>query len=125
MILSTKCPNCSTQCPVKGNYSDRGEMAKKLGDEFEISCEECNRRSKVNVADIKAKESKIFKLVSLFTCLGLLGLFIIFGAPYILESLNHYFTVMACFVILSPIIIYIALMNGHRKSVSQFNRYRN
>lgn len=125
MILYTKCPNCSEQCTVKGSYSDRGEMAKKIGDTIDLTCEKCGRKSKVYVADVKAKTSNTFMIGSLIICLALIIFFSTYGSNILLASMNNYYTVTSWLLILSPAVVYVYLIDGHRKSVHQFNRYRN
>jgi|GEM_PF-3238670 len=125
MALNVKCPKCSQETSVKGSYNDRGEMAKKLGDEIDITCSHCLKKSMVNVADVRASESKAFKLTVLIACLALLLIFFVLGNPYLFASSNPYYVATSWFFFLSPVIIYTVLIRGHKKNVFQFNRYRN
>lgn len=82
MKLIVNCKDCRNKIKLKKSVNDRVELARAIGDEFKLKCEECLKENKYHVNDVKAKESK---LIAVFAFV-----IFIFGTGIIVYLLRDY-----------------------------------
>ena len=58
MKLFTNCNTCKQQVSIKSNASDRSELIKEKGEEFNIQCNDCSTTHSVHVNNVRAKMNK-------------------------------------------------------------------
>lgn len=84
MKLYTYCTKCKSEIGFNLRAKDRFTLAKKHGEEIQLTCNNCSSRKYYHVNDIKAEESKAVGMVSLFSFLTGTAVIFILLWPYFL-----------------------------------------
>ncbi len=114
MILSTNCNNCSGEIVIKPKFTDRLELSKEVGKEFELKCPSCNDQIKYHVDSVKAKIGN-FKFIILILILGLsILMFYFLWGTGIISTMS----------LIIPAGIYIVWYNEENKKVLIFNGHK-
>ena len=81
--LEYTCPSCNTRNKVSASFvSNRLDLAKKLGEEFEQRCTHCGANNLVHVDDVRAEKDWFFGVVLFLPVLAvILELLLIFVIP--------------------------------------------
>jgi len=82
MNLFTVCESCKEQSTIKSNATDRPELIKSKGEEFNYQCTNCLTTHKVHVNDVRAKMDNkvllrgiVISLVVTIVLLNFVGLY--------------------------------------------------
>jgi hypothetical protein len=124
MKLIVDCKNCRKQIRLKNTVNDRGELSRKIGKEFSISCKECLKESNYQVNDIRAKESKFIALSSLIIFTLGTGIIAYLLGEYLFIPNNPYNVLVIGGLLLIPSIVYMIMRKQEMDNVRRFNGYR-
>lgn len=122
MILFTKCRSCKNEIAIKSYATDRIDLAKDMGETFPIQCLGCLTTEKYHINDVRAKGTKIIKLIAFaITVLGTLAVGYFLGSYLLrLEKPN----VGLYFIFTFPSFLGFYLLKYDRDNVRRFNEYR-
>ena len=123
MKLIATCNHCSEKISLKNSVNDRAELAREIGETFQLTCEGCSTKNQYHINDIKAKENKIISVIAF-------GIFF-FGTAFIGYLLKNYlfmpnnpYNVLAIGgLLLIPSAVYGILTKQERDNARRFNRY--
>ena len=119
MRIYGRCKNCRADVSCSTSASTRIEFIKKHNEYKEIECQNCGTITKFHIDDLRARESKLAKIVAfLILVIGTPLTFVIFGLFY--TNFNVYAIVGGFFLI--PVIIYRFIQNQDQQRVLDFNR---
>ena len=59
MNLYTFCKSCKKEIQINSNAATRPDLQMEKGDEFLVTCQNCGKKEKKHVNDIKAEPNKI------------------------------------------------------------------
>ena len=113
MKLVTSCTDCKNQIKIPAfMISDRIELARKQGKEFEVRCMNCGQRKVTHVDDVKATKDLTIPLISIVSILLAVFLTIWFW--------NWGFISTASFII--PLLLISTTSKNERTKISLFNQ---
>lgn len=122
MKLTITCKNCKSENRLKRTATDRVELAKKYGKEFEIRCSKCSKKHTYHVNKVKASKNRFSFII------GLLGIILEIVILCTLLSIIKFQNVQAIFIYpvaltIIPLIFSVWFTN-EQKAVHSFNKYR-
>ncbi|MEM9848461.1 MAG: hypothetical protein AAF847_11265 [Bacteroidota bacterium] len=123
MKLIVNCKDCRNKIKLKKSVNDRVELARAIGDEFKLKCEECLKENKYHVNDVKAKESKLIAVFAFVIFIFGTGIIVYLLRDYLLMPNNPYNVLAIGGVILIPLFIYMILTKQDRDNARRFNQY--
>lgn len=102
------CKHCKKEIAIKSNATERPELQKEMGDEFEIKCPHCDRKNIFHVNDVSAEPNQMYSI------LGVIIAIIVTALLW-----NHYGAISSVSGLI-PILIY----RQQIASAKVFNSYR-
>jgi hypothetical protein len=123
MKLIINCKECRNKIKLKDSVNDRAELARKLGDEFNLRCEDCSKENKYHVNDVKAEESKLIVAIGLGVFVFGTGVIGYLLREYLFMSNNPYNVLSIGGLFLVPSVVYMILTKQERDNARRFNRY--
>ncbi len=101
------CESCHELNRIKSMATDRVELEKEMGENFQLNCSDCGKNQSIHINQVKAKPNKYITLLGVILGIALTVLFWNFG-----------FIAFASFGI--PILI----LRSQQKSSATFNSYK-
>jgi len=81
MRLSTVCNSCNERTSIKSKATDRPELIKDKGENFNIQCGNCNKNLTIHVNDVRAQpDVKILAFAGFVGILITIILWVLLGA---------------------------------------------
>lgn len=123
MKLIVKCKNCRNKIKLKNSVNDRIELAREIGIEFKIECEECLKEEKYHVNDVKARGSKLIALIAFGIFIFGTGIIGYILRDYLFMTNNPYNVLSIGGLLMVPYVVYMILTKQERDSARRFNGY--
>lgn len=124
MRLYTNCINCKSEINFRNTASDRFVLAKRRGEQVKLNCESCGTTKEYHVNDLKAEESRIVGIISVFIFLVGTTVLLIYLWPYIFQISSVYAISGAVGILTIPFMAYQAINSGQANKVKYFNAKR-
>lgn len=121
MNLQTRCLSCGDFIRFKSRAVDRFDLARKIGNEAELTCISCNTTSKYDLNDIKARPNKWTGLLAALVLIGgtLITLFFVLDWSIRLSD-PHAIGAIAGLIVI-PSLFYSAINHQQQQKVNYFN----
>ena len=123
MKLIVNCKNCRNKIKLKNSVNDRAELARELGNEFKLKCEECQKEDNYHVNDVKAKESKLIALIAFGIFIFGTGIIGYLLRDYLFMPNNPYNVLAIGGLLLIPSAVYMIMTKQERDNARRFNQY--
>lgn len=123
MKLIVNCKECRHKIKLKNSVNDRAELARKLGDEFNLKCEGCLREDKYHVNDVKARENKLIAAIAFGIFVFGTGIIGYLLRDYLFMPNNPYNALAIGGLLLIPSAVYMIMTKQERDNARWFNRY--
>lgn len=125
MILEYQCNSCNQYFKIKTFAKDRGELNFYSRDIFE-KCHFCQKKNKLDLNKIVAKEGKWVKYIYLLAlAISLIGLYLMFHSISI-ESINLHlrrYSFVFGLILVIPFALGANLISSEKKAVRRFNQF--
>lgn len=121
MKMQVKCKSCNTYFNFKRNATDRFVLARKYGENLELSCKNCGSNNQYKMNEIKAVTSKALAFLAAIILLAGTPL-IIYFLLYPMSTLNNVYAMGALAgLTMFPYLIYEAIKSHDKQRVRYFN----
>ena len=120
MKLYAECTHCENEVEFRLKAGTRIELLRKVGEDFELTCDYCGQKFEQHVDQIYAKRSKFLRLLAIL--IFLVGTPAVGFAvnPTVLNNINAVY-VYGLFLTI-PVAIYGLIIQQDQRRVSDFNR---
>lgn len=121
------CVNCKKHSYFSCKATDRAELANRMGENIERTCQYCGHCNKVHVNRIYAKENKWFVIpVLLIGITATIITVVVLMKSYWRNDIGRDLYAISAFGIglVVPLLIMFTALSGHSKKTQAFNSYR-
>lgn len=122
MILTVTCKVCQHQNTLKKKASDRVELAKTNGKDFDLLCKKCLEKCKYHVNQVRASKSKASSTLGIVAVIiEVIIIYFLFNTELVQNAQSIF--VYPVIIAIIPM-VYFTWLSSEQKSIHSFNRHR-